>query len=58
MTDRPYIVCTNQWHDYTGGADHLSIEEARACEADAAAIGEEETHTVLVPLDEYVRMMT
>lgn len=52
MTD---ICCENAWHDYTGGADHRTIEDARKCENDR--VFGTKSHVVIVPLDEYVRLV-
>lgn len=51
------INCENQWQDYTGGADHRTLEEAHACEAEHRADGEERTHVVIVPIEEYERLL-
>lgn len=48
----PDIVCDNPWMDYTGGPDHHSIEEARKCEREDGR-----THSVIVPLDDYERLI-
>ena len=52
------INCENPWQDYTGGADHRTTEEARACETEHRASGDERTHVVIVPLEEYERLLT
>lgn len=49
MNERPDIVCENDWHDYTGGADHNSVEEAHACEDETG-----KSRIVLVPLADYI----
>lgn len=43
------INCENMWHDYTGGADHRTLEEAHTCDSG--------THVVIVPIEEYERLL-